>query len=55
MSLIFCNLNCKYQSEGYCRLDNVAKITNSSTNNDGGCAHFVKKKETVSKNKGISQ
>ncbi len=39
MSIIQCAENCKHQKEGYCHLDKISVITNST----GGCPHFLAK------------
>lgn len=48
MSLIPCNLSCKYQEDGYCRLESTAKITNAP-DLKGGCAYFVELKQQPKK------
>ena len=39
MSFIQCAKPCKYQSDGYCSMDVIGKITNT----EGGCPHYVSK------------
>ena len=39
MSFIQCAKPCVYQSEGYCGMDEIGRITNA----EGGCPHYVSK------------
>ena len=39
MNLIHCAKPCIYQSEGYCGMDEIGRITNA----EGGCPHYVSK------------
>lgn len=41
MSMIPCNCNCEYQTEGYCTLDKAAQVTNGKERQ--GCLHFVER------------
>lgn len=40
MNLISCNLDCHYQHEGYCNLDNPAAVGSSCTRD---CIYYVQK------------
>lgn len=40
MTIIPCDCNCIYQTDGYCQLEKPSYITN---NHDNGCAHFIEK------------
>ena len=39
MSFIQCAKPCVYQSDGYCGMDVIGKITNT----EGGCPHYISK------------
>lgn len=40
MNLICCTQNCKHQQDGYCVLDQIARLTNSGTS---PCGYFEEK------------
>jgi len=42
MNLIQCDKDCKYQNEGYCKLDMPTYVNNVSSAR--GCVHFIEKK-----------
>lgn len=48
MGIIPCDLNCKYQKEGYCTLESIEKVTNSIVAQ--GCAHYIDAKKPIYKN-----
>lgn len=41
MNLITCNEDCKYQHDGYCKLNKNAAINSIKVN---GCSYFIKRK-----------
>ncbi|MFY9198246.1 MAG: hypothetical protein WBK75_02360 [Acutalibacteraceae bacterium] len=43
MGIISCNSDCKYQKDGYCTLDSIEKINNSTVSQ--GCAYYINIKE----------